>query len=293
MIDMVNLPASFSFHPLGICLYHEKGSSLARLFVANQHDGNSSVEILDMDYENAQAVYVRTISDRNHTIRSPVSVAARSYTSFYVTNDLHTVRRRHPVLSFTEKTSGLPDGWVTLVDCTSPINPSLTIVAREIPFVSGIVVTPTGKEVLVASNSTNVVRVYERDPEAHTLSKDYTSVYLSMHPGSLAFDKSLSPTDPTVFDCHGKFLRGVIVTGSPDAGRLFCMAKNPHGCVAPSVVAEIRRGPGIDLSPFPGSLFSYNSKYYARTLYAGESPGPSVSTCLANLLLRRRNQLSK
>jgi arylesterase/paraoxonase len=237
--------------------------------VVNHGIDGGTVEIMDIDYENARATYVTTISDGGHTIRSPNSVAPVSYTSFYVTNDHYLMRRKHPVLSLTESVLGLPLGWVSFVDFTSEAEPVFTIAAGGIPYANGIIVTPTGKEVLVASSSTDFVRIYEREAETNTLSGDYKKVHLTFHPHNLSFDGSLAVDDPTVFDRHGKFLRGVIAAGSPDSGRLFCMARGPHGCVAPSVVAEIRRGYGPDLSPFPGSLFNLHSKYYARTLYAG------------------------
>ncbi|EED17965.1 paraoxonase, putative [Talaromyces stipitatus ATCC 10500] len=278
-MELVNFPDNFDFHPLGMGLYREMEDSHPRLFVVNQGDDNSSVEIMDIDYEDARAVHVCTVEDNNHTIRSPVSVSPVSYSSFYVTNDQCLIRRRHPVLSFTERVLGLPLGWVTFVDFSIQARPICTIVAGGIPFASGILVTPTGKEVLVASNSTDTVRIYERNPDTNTLSSNYSSVYMTFHPETLSFDKSLDIDDPTVFNSNGYFLRGVVATGSPDAGRLFCMATNPHGCAAPSVVAEIRRGHGPDLSPFPGSLFNLLSKYYARTLYAGMS----MSLSLLNL----------
>lgn len=268
-IKLVNFPSDFGFHPLGIGLYREKKDTRPRLFVVNQGYNKSCVEIMDIDYEEARAVHVCSVTDNNHTIRSPNSVSPVSYTSFYVTNDQCLIRRRHPFLSFTERVLGLPLGWVTFVDFSTQSKPIYTIVAGGIPFANGILVTPNGKEVLVASTSTDIVRIYERDPETGALSGKYSSVYMTFHPETLSFDRSLDMNDPTVFNSNGKFLRGVVATGSPDAGRLFCMAKNPYGCVAPSAVAEIRRGHGLDLSPFPGSLFNLHTNYYARTLYAG------------------------
>jgi arylesterase/paraoxonase len=268
-MELVNFPTNFDFHPLGMGLYREKEYSHVRLFVVNQGYDRSSVEVMDIDYEDARAVHVCSVTDNNHTIRSPNSVSPVSYTSFYVTNDQCLIRRRHPFMSFTERVLGLPLGWVTFVDFSIETRPLCTIVAGGIPFANGILVTPTGKEVLVASTSTDIVRIYERDPETNAVSGNYSSVYMTFHPETLNFDRSLEITDHTVFNLNGSFLRGVVATGSPDAGRLFCMAQNPHGCVAPSVVAEIRRGHGPDFSPFPGSLFNLYSKYYARTLYAG------------------------
>ncbi|KAH8702158.1 putative paraoxonase [Talaromyces proteolyticus] len=277
-LKLVGFPSRFDLRPLGLNFFRADGSNWTRLFVVNYGGGRGTVEIMDIDYEHAQATYVTTISDESHTLRSPNSVSPVSYTSFYVTNDHYLIRRKHPVLSFTETILGLPLGWVTFVDFTFQVKPTCAIAAGGIPFANGIIVTPTGKEVLVASSSTDFVRIYERDPETNSLSGDFNKVYLTFHPDNLSFDGSLALDDPSVFDQKGKFLRGVIVAGSPDAGRLFCMAKGPYGCVAPSVVAEIRRGHGPDLSPFPGSLFNLHSKYYARTLYADDGTNYPSST---------------
>uniref|UniRef100_A0A093XDU4 Serum paraoxonase/arylesterase 1 n=1 Tax=Talaromyces marneffei PM1 TaxID=1077442 RepID=A0A093XDU4_TALMA len=233
-MHLVNFPTTFNFHPLGIGLYREEEDSHARLFVVNQGNVDKS-----------------------------------SMRSWIWTTKMHE-QCIHPFLSFTERVLGLPLGWVTFVDFSVQSKPICTIVAGGIPFANGILVTPTGREVLVASTSTDIVRIYKRDPETDALSGNYSAVYMTFHPETLSFDRSLNITDPTVFNTNGNFIRGVVATGSPDAGRLFCMAKNPHGCVAPSVVAEIRRGHGLDLSPFPGSLFNLYSKYYARTLYADD-----------------------
>lgn len=268
-LKLVDFPETSDFHPLGVNIFRAEGNTRTRLFVVNHRRNGSTVEIMDLDYERAQATYVCTISDNDHLILSPNAVAPVSYFSFYVTNDHYLIRRKHPVFAFTETALALPLGWITFVDFVSSDKPVCTVAGGGIPFANGIVVTPTGKEVLVASTSTDFVRIYERDPETNILSSKYEKVHLTFHPDNLSFDGSLPIDDPTVFDRNGKFLRGVIASGCPDAGRLFCMAKSPQGCVAPSVVAEIRRGHGPDPCPYPGSLFDLRSKYYARTLYAG------------------------
>ncbi|CRG87353.1 hypothetical protein PISL3812_04370 [Talaromyces islandicus] len=278
-LELEGFPSDFILRPLGLNVFRGEGSTRTRLFLVNHGSDVGTVEVMDIDYENARATYVASISDGGHMIRSPNSVAPISYTSFYVTNDHYLIRQKHPVLSFTESVLGLPLGWVSFVDFTCQTKPIFTIAAGGIPYANGIVVTPTGKEVMVASSSTDFVRIYERDIETNALSGNYDTVYLTFHPHSLSFDRSLAVDDPAVFDRNGKFLRGVIAAGSPDAGRLYCMANGPHGCVAPSVVAEIRRGHGPDLCPFPGSLFNLHSKYYARTLYADDGTNyPSVTT---------------
>jgi arylesterase/paraoxonase len=229
------------------------------------------VEVMDFDYESARAIYVTSITD-DRSILSPIAVAPTSYTTFYVTNDHYLIKRRHPIMSFTEAALQLPLGWVTFVDIAARETPVCTVAAGGIPFAHGIVITPTGKELLVASTSTNCVRIYQRDPETNVLSSRYEKIKLTFHPDNLSFDSSLSVDDPTVFDENEKFLRGVIVAGCPDAGRLFCMATSPEGCKAPSIVTELRRGNRKDPAPYPAVLFCRNNKYTARTLYESKLP---------------------
>lgn len=270
-LELVGFPDAFELHPRGINIFRAPNNSLTRLFVVNHGGFASTVEVMDVDYEKAQAVYVASISDGGHLIISANAVAPVSYDSFYVTNDHYLIRRKHPILPYSKTTWSFPLGWVTFVNFASQDRPVFTIVAGGIPFANGILVTPTGKEVLVASANTNDIRIYNRDPETNALSSRYDNVHVTFHPDNLSFDHSLDLNDQTVFDRQGKFLRGVIAAGCPDAGRMFCMAQSPQGCVAPSVVAEIRRGCGPDPSPFPASFFKPGSKYHARTLYAGES----------------------
>ncbi|KAL1991888.1 hypothetical protein VTN49DRAFT_5196 [Thermomyces lanuginosus] len=277
-LELVGFPDAFELHPRGINIFRAPNNSLTRLFVVNHGGFASTVEVMDVDYEKAQAVYVASISDGGHLIISANAVAPVSYDSFYVTNDHYLIRRKHPILPYSKTTWSFPLGWVTFVNFASQDRPVFTIVAGGIPFANGILVTPTGKEVLVASANTNDIRIYNRDPETNALSSRYDNVHVTFHPDNLSFDHSLDLNDQTVFDRQGKFLRGVIAAGCPDAGRMFCMAQSPQGCVAPSVVAEIRRGCGPDPSPFPASFFKPGSKYHARTLYADDGDHYPSST---------------
>ncbi|KAL1970819.1 hypothetical protein VTN77DRAFT_2653 [Rasamsonia byssochlamydoides] len=266
-LELVGFPSTADFHPLGINFFRTPGDPRTRLFVVNHGRNGGTVEVMDVEYEPARAIYVTSISDGDHSIFSPNAVAPVSYTSFYVTNDHYLIKRRHPILAFTETALALPLGWVTFVDFAARETPVCTVAAGGIPYANGIIITPTGKEVLVASTSTDCVRIYERDPETNILSSKYDKVRLNFHPDNLSFDCSLSLDDPTVFDDNGKFLRGVVVAGCPNAGRLFCMNRNPKGCKAPSMVAELRRGNARDPAPYPAVMFSLRNKYCARTLY--------------------------
>ncbi|KAL1989270.1 hypothetical protein VTN96DRAFT_32 [Rasamsonia emersonii] len=277
-LELVGFPTTADFHPLGINFFRTPGDPRIRLFVVNHRRDGGTVEVMDVDYESARAIYVTSISDGDRSILSPNAVAPVSYTSFYVTNDHYLIKRRHPILAYTETALALPLGWVTFVDFAARETPVCTIAAGGIPFANGIVITPTGKQVLVASTSTNCVRIYERDPETNVLSSRYDKIRVTFHPDNLSFDCSLRLDDPTVFDANGRFLRGVVVAGCPDAGRLFCMAKSANGCKAPSIVAEIRRGNGRDPAPYPAVLFCLKNKYCARTLYQSDGDHYPSST---------------
>lgn len=266
-VQLVGFPEDADFHPLGINFFRAAGDDRTRLFIVNHERTGSKVAVFDLDYEKAEAHYVLSISDGDCNILSPNAVAPVSYTSFYVTNDHYFIRRKNPILSMAETALGLPFGWVTSVDFSGE-RPTFTTAANSIAFANGIVVTPTGKQVIVASASMNCVFIYDRDPATNALSIDREKVFLNFHPDNVSFDDSLDVTDPTVFDEDGKFLRGVVVGGAPAAAKLFAMARNPEACRAPSIVAEVRAGSGRD--PAPLAAGPSRNKYYARTLYQSE-----------------------
>ncbi|KAL2001296.1 hypothetical protein VTN02DRAFT_1938 [Thermoascus thermophilus] len=266
-VQLVGFPEDADFHPLGINFFRAAGDDRTRLFVVNHERTGSKVAVFDLDYEKAEAHYVTSISDGDCNILSPNAVAPVSYTSFYVTNDHYWIRRKSPILAITESLLGLPFGWVTSVDFSGE-RPTFTTAANSIAFANGIVVTPTGKQVIVASTSTNCLFIYDRDPATNMLSIDREKVFLNFHPDNVSFDDSLDVTDPTVFNEDGKFLRGLIVGGHPSTVKIFATAQYPEAYKAPSIVAEVRAGSGRD--PAPLAAGPSKNKFYTQTLYQSE-----------------------
>ncbi|KAK2800156.1 hypothetical protein FQN50_008251 [Emmonsiellopsis sp. PD_5] len=266
-LEFVDFPETSDFHPLGVNFFRSSPGASSRLFVVNHARTGSRVDIFDLDYKRYQAKYIRSISDDNKTIVSPNAVYPTSYTQFYVTNDhLHT-SANSPVLSMIETLFARPLGWATFVDFSDPNELKCTVVAEDIPFANGILVTPTGKEVLIASTSTSAIFVYKRDAQTNLLSKTRETILTHFRTDNLAFDDSLDVSDPTVFDSEGRFLRGVIVGGHPSPIVLQLMSRNPDKYSAPSWVAEIRRGTGVDPAPCPAGPEHPEGSFYSRTLY--------------------------
>ncbi|OAT03947.1 serum paraoxonase/arylesterase 2 [Blastomyces gilchristii SLH14081] len=264
-LELTGFPDNIDFHPLGINFFRSSPKSKTRLFVANHQRTGSTVAVFDVDYDLSQAKYVTTISDNDQAILSPNSIAPVSYTQFYVTNDHRYMARTRPFWNKIETSFSMPWSWVAFVDFSSPEDLKCVIVASNIAFTNGIIVTPTGKEVIVASSGSDAVYVYERDPQSNLLSSSRETIPLSFHPDNVNFDHSLDISDPTVFDTEGRFLRGVTVGGHPSLIKLMRMINSPEKLNAPSWVAEVRRGTGLDPAPCPAA--PPQPKFYARTLY--------------------------
>ncbi|KAK2735899.1 hypothetical protein FQN55_001932 [Onygenales sp. PD_40] len=290
-LELVDFPETSDFHPLGVDFFRSSPGASTRLFVVNHARTGSRVDIFDLDYKQHQAKYIRSISDDNKTIVSPNAVHPISYTQFYVTNDhLHTSANGR-VLSMIETLFVRPLSWATFVDFSDPNELKCTVVAEGIPFANGIIVTPTGKEVLIASTTTSAVFVYERDAQTNLLSKTRETILTHFRTDNLAFDDSLDVSDPTAFDSEGRFLRGVIVGGHPSNIVLQLMARNPDKYNAPSWVAEIRRGTGVDPAPFPAGPEHPEGSFYSRTLYLSNG-NHYASVCTGALDSKRGHMLA-
>lgn len=107
-IELVGLPPTTDFHPLGINFYREKAGGLTRLFVVNHQRNGSTVDIFDLDYDKAQAKFIASISDGDRNILSPNAIAPISYTSFYVTNDHRFIPRLNWAMNLVETHLTLP-----------------------------------------------------------------------------------------------------------------------------------------------------------------------------------------
>lgn len=285
-IRLIGCPPSSDFHPLGIKFYREQIRGLTRLFVVNHQRNESTVDVFDLDYATNIASFILSVGNNDGHIVSPNAVAPTSYTSFYVSNDHRFTARCNPVLNHEETTRALPLGWITHVDF-SKIPPVFSTAASWIPFANGMLVTPTGKEVVVASSSSCELFVYNRDPKTNSLTIR-TKVPLTFAPDNLSFDESLSTSDPTVFDQkQGYFLRGLTCAGHPSIPKLIAMSRNPRKFTAASWAVEIFRNEaeGVDKShdetPVPAlSEKVYQGPYAVRTVYQSDGTHfPSSTTC--------------
>lgn len=273
-MNLVGFPEDADFHPLGINYFRAAHGDRTRLFVVNHERTGCKVAVFDIDYDKAEAQFITSISDGGNHILSPNAIAPISYESFYVTNDHYFIKRSNPLMNTMETAFGLPLGWVSLVDFSGE-QPTFKIAGSGIAFANGIVITPTGKEVAVASTSVNSIYIYERDPATNELSAKREKVRVNFHPDNLSFNETLDVNDPTAFDENGKFLRGLIAGGAPSARKIFEMAQNPEKCTAPSIVAEIRKGNGKDPAPFAAGPSGPHDKYHAVALYESKCLGPS------------------
>ncbi|KAL1961572.1 hypothetical protein VTN77DRAFT_1424 [Rasamsonia byssochlamydoides] len=275
-IRLLGFPSQSDFHPLGINIYREKGGS-TRLFVVNHQRNGSTVDIFDIDYVTSTATFITSIADNDRHILSPNAVSPVSYTSFFVTNDHRFIPRKHAFLNMQETTRALPLGWVTFVDFSCSPTRFHTAISG-IPFPNGIVVTPTGKEVIVASSSTSHLLIYDRDPISNCITYR-EKIPLQYRPDNLTFDHSLKPSDPTAFDKDGRFLRGLVSAGHPCIRLLHAMSRDPSKHAAPSWVVEIRRTPGKAEAPCKATTAEYRGDYYVETLYQSDgSHFPSSTT---------------
>ena len=267
-IRLFGYPENADFHPLGLDFFRGTEGGLTRLFVVNHQRTGSTIDILDLDYGKAHATFITSVCDGNHNLVSPNAIAPISYTSFYFTNDHRFISRFNPFLNSQETRRVLPLGWATLVDLSHG-GPKFKTVARKIPFANGIVLTPTGKEVVIASTGALELRVYDRDPQTNSLTyRD--RVPLKFRPDNLNFDESLDVSDESVFDKDGKFLRGLICGGHPSPNGIVAMARDPLHARAPSWVAEVRRGVGRDSAPVSAMPADSTDRFHVHTLYQGK-----------------------
>ncbi|GKZ17320.1 hypothetical protein AbraIFM66951_007541 [Aspergillus brasiliensis] len=266
-VELVSYPRKADFHPLGVNIFRGASNDRTRLFVVNHGRSGSTVEIMDIDYTEARATHILTVADGDINIRTPNAVAPISYTQFYVTNDHYYPLKSSPLMSHLETWLSLRKGWVTLVDLSNPEIIDCKVVAKGIAFANGITLTPTGKQLLVASTSTNCVHIYDRDPTNNALSGNCEMVRVSFPPDNLRFDFSLSVDDPTAFDQDGRFLRGATASGCPNPLKLVGMSKNPAAVKAPSMIVELCKGKNSNTASHVATLSGPETKYCARARY--------------------------
>jgi arylesterase/paraoxonase len=254
----------YDFHPLGINFYRENDGP-TRLFVVNHQRNGSTIDIFDLSYADAKATLISSISDGDHNIFSPNAIAPISYTSFYVTNDHRFIPRLNKLLNPIETIGRFRWSWVTLVDF-SLASPTFKTVAKNIAFANGIVLTPTGREVIVASTTGMSLLIFDRDAQTNTLTLN-KSVPVPFFPDNVSFDDSLNVDDRTVFDENGRFLRGVFTAGHPSFVKLRGLSRMRLDS-SPSWAVELKLESGDSLSPKNGYHLQniFQCKYSLPTL---------------------------
>jgi hypothetical protein len=190
VLRLDNFPEDAYFHPLGMDVYTHPKTGESTLIIINHSKSFTTLERFMLSLDTSGQVlanHVDTFS--HHWLRSPNAITMINSNSFYVTND-HFLTRRLPwpfgkILPISETIMAFPGGYVNLVVLPPPSPPStseppkfadkhrvlpqLSISALFIPFANGIALSPSGKEIAVASSSTASVFLYTRDAETNEL----------------------------------------------------------------------------------------------------------------------------
>jgi len=151
------LPFS-SFHPHGISLYQSANGD-KRLFVVNHRTTGHYIEIFK--FTDSSLVYLESI--QNPLIISPNDIVAVGERQFYLTNDhdepLSDWRAKKDILQ-------IPMGNVCFYD-----GKNAKVVADGILYANGINKSLDEKIIFVASASGRKILVYNRNPQAETLTE--------------------------------------------------------------------------------------------------------------------------
>ena len=144
----ISLPAELTLYPHGISLI-ETGSNEYKLAVINHVNGNHSVEIFNIRQETVE--YSHPLIDPN--LISPNDLVWVDANRFYYSND-HGSRSALGI--FAENYLGIAIANVGYYDGSS-----FRIVAEDMAYPNGLVVDQTGKNLLVASSRSFLIRVFE------------------------------------------------------------------------------------------------------------------------------------
>ncbi|KAG8948815.1 hypothetical protein FRC04_009279 [Tulasnella sp. 424] len=254
-LELQGFPKTSVFHPFGIDVVYDPQTAQYRLFVINQGEKASSVEVFTLSRPPAslsrnehndsyqqhpsaalvRATYVKTLS--HPAFVSPNSLAVVSPTSFYITND-HTLTRRIPYVGAAahvfETFFKYPGGWVDFVEfednATTGKGGEVRVrraIDHKIPFANGIAMSPNGRTVAVASSTGNSVALYGRNATTNTLTYE-TQIDLPFHADNLAYGNHQ--------DEHGGAT--LYASGTPFYPSLIKVAKGKK-LYSPSWVVEI------------------------------------------------------
>ena len=205
------LPFS-SFHPHGISLYQSVNGD-KRLFVVNHRNTGHYIEIFQ--FTDSSLVHLESI--QNPSFISPNDIVAVGERQFYLTNDhdepLSDWRAKKDILQ-------IPMGNVCFYD-----GKNAKVVADGILYANGINKSNDGKSIFVASASGQKIKVYERNPQAETLTEsdeiaingpdnidvdEAGNLWVGCHPKLLKFlahskdHSKISPSEIIKITYHGK-----------------------------------------------------------------------------------------
>jgi arylesterase / paraoxonase len=214
---LINLTLNFpqeDFHPHGISLYSSP-TGKKTLFVVNHRKSGNYIEILE--YKNDSLIHRESIT--NELLVSPNDIVGVGERSFYFTND------------HDEKLSS----WRTIKDilkvgmgniCYFDGNKMSKTGIENIKYANGINVSLDGKMLFLASTSSNMLLVYERNIQSGTLTKTDEidtktgvdnieldkdgSLWIGCHPQALKFlahagnETKISPSEVIRIDYKGQ-----------------------------------------------------------------------------------------
>lgn len=144
----ISLPAELTLYPHGISLI-ETGSNEYKLAVINHVNGNHSVEIFNIRQGTVE--YSHTLTDPN--LISPNDLVWVDANRFYYSNDHGSTSA---LGIFAENYLGVAKANVGYYDGSS-----FKIVAEDMAYPNGLVVDQSGKNLLVASSRSFLIRVFE------------------------------------------------------------------------------------------------------------------------------------
>ena len=205
------LPFS-SFHPHGISLYQFANGD-KRLFVVNHRNTGHYIEIFQ--FTDSSLVHLESI--QNPLFISPNDIVAVGERQFYLTND-----HNEPFSDWRAKKDILqiPMGNVCFYD-----GKNAKVVADGIMYANGINKSNDGKNIFVASASGQKIKVYDRNPQAETLTEsdeiaingpdnidvdEAGNLWVGCHPKLLKFlahskdHSKISPSEIIKITYHGK-----------------------------------------------------------------------------------------
>ncbi|MBW0493485.1 hypothetical protein O181_033200 [Austropuccinia psidii MF-1] len=190
-LDLDGFPSTQDFHPLGLEI-DDSNDHLSRLFVVNHRRDRSVIEIFELKLSqiNPGVLPILSIKWRrtlaHDLIWTPNSITVSGPNSLLVSNDHYFNRRISPFFHILETFLHIPGGNVVQVEFEDEVNTVLKDdsaltkekkfkpgewngvkvykVVDKISFANGLVLTPDGSTLVVASSMTRSLLYYHRLP---------------------------------------------------------------------------------------------------------------------------------